>query len=285
MSVEASKTKAWIGAILVHIVLAAGLIFSVRWKHVEHAPVAVELVTSISPPEAVTTPAPAPEPVTPPPPPPPPPAVKTPPPPPAPNPADIAREKFQKEAAIRKLKEQDAEKEKEKQAKLRVESEKAAKDALKKQNDLRARDLKVAQDKAAKESQLAQAAADKLAREAADKLAARQAADRAEAAEKAARDAASARARAKAEGDYVAKIRNKILRNIIAEVPGNPEAVFSVIQLPTGEVLTATLTKSSGNPAYDQAVERAILKSSPLPRPDQADVFKRELTLKFRPQE
>ena len=305
---EGSKTTAWIGAILVHVVLFAMLIFSVRWKQVEHEPVAVELVTSVAPPEALTPPAPTSEPVTPAPPPPPPkvvsppppkvvppplprvvppvpPAVKSALPPPAPNPADIAREKAQKEAADRKLKAQEVEKEKAKQEKLRVDSEKAEKDALKKQSDLRARDLKTAQDKASKEQQATQAAADKLARETAEKLAAKQAADRAEAAEKAARDAATARARARAEGDYVAKIRNKILRNIIAEVPGNPEAVFSVVQLPTGEVLTATLTKSSGNAAYDQAVERAILKSSPLPKPDQADVFKRELTLKFRPQE
>ena len=295
---EASKTKAWIGAVLVHIVLAAGLIFSVRWKHVEHEPVSVELVTSVAPPEAATPPpappAPLPEQVKPPPqpattakvvPPPPPPAVKAPPPPPAPNPADIAREKLQKELAARTLKEQEAEKEKQKQAKLRTDAEKAEKDALKKQNDLRARDLKVAQDKAAKESQLAQTAADKLAREAAEKLAAKQATDRAEAAERAARDAATSRARVKSEGDYVAKIRAKVRGNIIADVTGNPEAVFTVVQLPTGEVLTVTRVKSSGNPAYDQAVERAILKSSPLPKPDQPDVFKRELTLKFRPQE
>ena len=138
---------------------------------------------------------------------------------------------------------------------------------------------------AASRAAFSAATADKLTREAAEKLAAKQAADRAEAAEKAARDAATARARAKAEGDYVAKIRSKVRGNIIAEVAGNPEAVFSVVQLPTGEILTANLVKSSGNAAYDQAVERAILKSSPLPRPDQPEVFKRELTLKFRPQE
>ena len=292
---EGSKTTAWIGAILVHIALFAMLIFSVRWKQVEHTPVVAELVTSVAAPEAVLSPPPAPmpKPVAPPPParvvpppPPPPPAVKAPPPPSPLNPADIAREKAQKEADVRKLKAQEAEKEKTKQEKLRADSEKAEKDALKKQNDLRARDLKTAQDNASREQQATQAAADKLAREAADKLAAKQTADRAEAAEKAARDAATARARAKAEGDYVAKIRSKVRGNIIiAEVNGNPEAVFSVVQLPTGEVLTATLTKSSGNAAYDQAVERAILKSSPLPKPDQADVFQRQLTLKFRPQE
>ena len=135
---EASKTKAWIGAILVHIALAAGLIFSVRWKQVEHQPVAVELVTSVAPLEVDPPPSAPPAPVTPPPPPklvpprPPPPAVKSPPPPPAPNPADIAREKAQKEAVDRKLKAQEAEKEKTKQEKLRADAEK---DALKKQND------------------------------------------------------------------------------------------------------------------------------------------------------
>jgi colicin import membrane protein len=35
--------------------------------------------------------------------------------------------------------------------------------------------------------------------------------------------------------------------------------------------------------AYDEAVQRAILKSSPLPRPDNPDLFRRNLTLKFRP--
>jgi len=33
-------------------------------------------------------------------------------------------------------------------------------------------------------------------------------------------------------------------------------------------VLSARLRTSSGNRAYDEVVERAILKSSPLPRPD-----------------
>jgi colicin import membrane protein len=43
------------------------------------------------------------------------------------------------------------------------------------------------------------------------------------------------------------------------------------------------MRRSSGNRAYDEAIERAILKSSPLPRPDQPSLFRRELELKFRP--
>jgi colicin import membrane protein len=68
-----------------------------------------------------------------------------------------------------------------------------------------------------------------------------------------------------------------------SELAGNPEAIFDVVQLPTGEILEATLRKSSGNRAYDDAVQRAIIKSSPLPRPDRPEHFQRVLTLKFRP--
>jgi len=86
---------------------------------------------------------------------------------------------------------------------------------------------------------------------------------------------------------YIEKIRARIWSNIVppSELKGNPEAIFDVVQLPTGEVLSAQLKKSSGNRAYDDAVERAILKSSPLPRPDRSDQFMRELQLKFRPRE
>lgn len=94
-------------------------------------------------------------------------------------------------------------------------------------------------------------------------------------------------ARSKALADYQAKIRAKVRGNILLprDIEGNPEAVFDVVQLPTGEVLSATLRKSSGHRGYDEAVERAILKSSPLPKPEQAEVFSRELQLKFRPQD
>lgn len=89
------------------------------------------------------------------------------------------------------------------------------------------------------------------------------------------------------DAGYADRIRSKIKANIVlpSEIKGNPEVIFDVVQLPTGEVLSARLRKSSGNKAYDDAVERAILKSSALPRPDRPDQFVRELQLKFRPQE
>jgi colicin import membrane protein len=93
--------------------------------------------------------------------------------------------------------------------------------------------------------------------------------------------------RSKALADYEAKIRGKVRGNIVLppDLEGNPEAIFAVVQLPTGEVLSVKLLKSSGHKGYDDAVERAILKSSPLPKPEQADVFARELRLTFRPLE
>ncbi|HEY6898115.1 MAG TPA: energy transducer TonB [Rhodocyclaceae bacterium] len=95
----------------------------------------------------------------------------------------------------------------------------------------------------------------------------------------------AASARSKAVDGYVGKIKGKIRGNLVLppDVKGNPEAVFDVTQLPSGEVLSARLRKSSGNAAVDAAIERAILKSSPLPQPDRADLFERELRLTFKP--
>lgn len=97
--------------------------------------------------------------------------------------------------------------------------------------------------------------------------------------------AQAAAARSKAEAAYGTKIQNWIRRNIVrpTNVTGNPEAVFDVTQLPSGEILTAKLMKSSGNSAVDSAIERAILKSSPLPKPDDPAAFQRVLHLTFRP--
>ncbi len=97
----------------------------------------------------------------------------------------------------------------------------------------------------------------------------------------------AAAARNKAIADYLGRIRGKIRGNIVLppEIKGNPEAIFEVTQLPSGEVISVRLKKSSGNAALDAAVERAILKSSPLPKPEQSDVFDRLLNIPYRPRE
>jgi colicin import membrane protein len=107
----------------------------------------------------------------------------------------------------------------------------------------------------------------------------RQMKDAAARAQSAARD----RALAAWQGRIRAKIRGNIPTQVVQDVAGNPEAVFDVALLPTGEVLTVRMRKSSGNRPYDEAIERAILKASPLPRPDPPSLFRRDLELKFRP--
>jgi colicin import membrane protein len=91
--------------------------------------------------------------------------------------------------------------------------------------------------------------------------------------------------------EYMRQISNKIKRNIVEppNLQGNPQVIFDVRLLPGGEVMEGSLrlVRSSGVPAYDQAVERAILKASPLPLPADPALFNtfRELNLKIRPRE
>lgn len=89
--------------------------------------------------------------------------------------------------------------------------------------------------------------------------------------------------------EAMSKISSKIRRNIVMppDVANDAQAVFAVTLLPGGTVLNARLVQSSGNVAYDNAVERAILKSQPLPLPADTSLFNRfrELKLKFKPVE
>jgi colicin import membrane protein len=89
------------------------------------------------------------------------------------------------------------------------------------------------------------------------------------------------------DAGYIDKIRTKIRSNVVVPsgINGNPEAVFDVVQIPSGDVISVKLFKPSGNQLYDDAVERAIRKASPLPKPDRPEQFQRELRLKFKPQE
>jgi len=88
-----------------------------------------------------------------------------------------------------------------------------------------------------------------------------------------------------ARATYIDQIRAKVRGNIVVPpgVQGNPEAVFIVDQLPDGTVINVRLVQSSGNPALDAALERAIRRSSPLPLPEDKRLFERTLTLKLRP--
>ena len=88
----------------------------------------------------------------------------------------------------------------------------------------------------------------------------------------------------KIDAGYVGRLTAVIKSNTNftgnTDVPGNPKAVFKVEQLPTGEILSVRLTKSSGVPQFDEAVERGINKSSPLPKKKDGTV-ERNLVVNF----
>jgi len=87
--------------------------------------------------------------------------------------------------------------------------------------------------------------------------------------------------------DYVGRIEAKIKRNVVEppDVLDTMQAEFEVTLIPGGSVLNARLIKPSGNAAYDEAVDRAITKSQPLPLPPDSSLFNRfrELHVTIRP--
>jgi colicin import membrane protein len=100
-----------------------------------------------------------------------------------------------------------------------------------------------------------------------------------------AEEAAAERERGLAK--YKAEVANKIRKYIVLPpgVVGNPESRFEVTQLPSGDVIDVKIRRSSGNAALDAAVERAIHKSSPLPKPPHPEFFERVLDIPYQPRE
>ncbi len=240
-------------------------------------------------------PAPEPEPVRTPPP-PPPPVVEEPAPTPAPDIA-LQREKERKAEEAKKkalAEKRDAEK-REREEKLAEQKKKDEAERKLKEQELAAK--KEVEDKKKEAEKLA--AAEKKKKEAdekkkADALAAadKKKADVAKAKAAAAEDAKLAKMRAdeikrmagamgsggsaakstgpKSDGGYVAAITAAIKSSTAypgnTDVSGNPRATFRVDQLPTGEIMSVRLVKSSGVPEFDRAVENGIKKASPLPK-------------------
>lgn len=255
------QTLAGALAFAMHVLLLVLLVFSVNWqsKQIDTA-VVVDLwrdLPAVAPPRAEAPPPPAVKPE----PPPPAPKVEAKPPP-KPEPAPVAKpdialkDKLEKE---RKLKEQSAA-----EAKQRV-AEKTREEAAEKK--------KSAEAEALKKKQTVEADAKRAAAEQ-EKMRAAEAAQRAAAGQK--------------EIDkYMDGIRTKVKRFVLVppSLQGNPEAEFTVTLLPGGEVLDVRLGKTSGNAAYDAAIESAIRKAQPftVPAGDQFQQYFRRFNMVFRP--
>jgi len=292
-------------AVGVHALLLAFLWIGVSWQN--NAPVAVEAeiwdvkTQTAAPPPPEPTPAPEPEPEPQPQPTPkavePPPAVEKP----QPKQPDIAleREKKRKEELKRKqIEEERLERERElAEQQKRAEEKKAKALADKKEREL-------AEKKAQAEAEKKEA--EKKKKEDAEKKKKEEAEKKKKAAEEQKKlDAARAEEMRRITGaagnpgstgtaekstaprldkGYAAAITAKVKGNTSyagsLDEPGNPTATFRVEQLPTGEIISVKKIKSSGVPSFDDAVEKGITKSSPLPKKKDGTV-ERSLVIEF----
>jgi colicin import membrane protein len=231
----------------VHAAFFALIIFGVSWQVKAPEPIAAELWSALPnvPVPVVEPPPPDPSPT------PTPTPVKPPEPPveskPAPTKADIA---------LKAKKERD---EKLKQERAAEAAKKKAADDKRKADGEKQREAEEAKRKAAEEKVRAEAEA---------------------------REAAVRTAREAAVRDYMSRIAALInsRTNVPDSVIGKPEIQVRVRLLTNGSVFEASISRSSGNRAYDDAVERAIAGIRQWPVPENPEILgrQRELLLNIR---
>jgi len=228
---------------------------------------------TIPPPAPEVTPAPKPEPEPEPAPEPEPKPAPKPEPKPEPKP-DPAIEQRKAELALEKARAEKAKVEKEKAAQEKAAQEKAAQEKAAKE---KAAKEKAEQDKAEKEK----AAREKAAREAEARELARQQEELAE------EERLLAAADSGALANYVALIRQKVERNWLRPASARPglECEVSVTQIPGGEVTGVQIGRCNADEAVRRSIEVAVLKASPLPLPDDATLFERNLRFTFKPEQ
>jgi colicin import membrane protein len=250
---QSEKTLSGALTLLMHGLFLVLLVLGVAWQKRESPAMVAELWSNLPPPPApkVEPPKAVPEPPKPVAKPEPKPAAK---PEPKPQPkADIAlREKKEKE---RKAKELEEKKRKAQELADKKKKEQERLEALKLQQ------AKEAEERRAREQEEAQ-----------KKLAQQQAA-----------------AQARLVDEYKRRIAEKIKREIFEppSLQGNPEVELRITVLPGGEVLDVRIVRSSGQPLWDNAAQRAVIRAQPLPLPPDPALMRefRELNLKFRPKE
>lgn len=263
---QPGRVRSVILAIVVHAIFFAFIVFGVNWQSREAAPYQAELwekLPATAPKEAPKPEPPKPQPDEPPKPQPEPPKPPPEPPKPPPKPPEEKPEppKPDPEIALKAEREKKERERKERQEKLdreKREKEKAEREKQKKEEAQRKRDEEARK----REEQQAFEAAQRQ------------------------REAAAAQ-RQQEFNEWIGKIQARIRSkaNVPDTVTGRPEVVVHIRILPGGEVFDAAIVKSSGNPTYDAAIERAVRSSSPLPVPAaNTELFSRfrDLTLNIK---
>jgi colicin import membrane protein len=286
---EPNRWPAILLAVAVHVLLLGFLWFGISWQNNE--PVAVEAEvwdmkvqaaapTPPPPQEAVPEPQPEPQPA--------PKVVEEPAPPVAAPDIALEREKKRKEEKLRREQEQRelAEEKAREEAKAKELAKKEA--AKKKEAEQKAQELAEKKDaeKKAKLEKLAKAKAEAAEKAKLDKLRDAEMKRMMAAAAGSGGTGTAAKSTApRSDSGYVAAITAKVKSTTIyggsTDVPDNPRVEFHVEQLPTGEIISVKKTKSSGIPAFDDAVEKGIIKASPLPKKKDGTV-ERSLEIGFK---
>ena len=289
---ETIQTAASVGAaLMVHLLLAAALMVSIDWRAADDPEVVqAELWSSLPaerPPTRQAAVIPAAEPT--------PPAPAPPEPtPPAPAP-DLSLQRAKEDAAKQEAAKREAAKVQEANRRAQEAKAKAAKarEAQEKQAREKQAQEKQAQEKAAAARSL-QRQRDALRQAELDRINKSLGLDpNAKAASRGKDTATKAGVVGGAEqgvrsgllAGYQDAIRSRIRSRIRfdpARAPSNPEVIYIVEQLPTGQISRIELQKASGIEEWDVAVRRAIEASDPLPKADDGSV-ERRLELRFRP--
>jgi colicin import membrane protein len=291
-------------ALGVHALLVLALTWGVAWQQTQQAAAFdVELwsdipIAAAPPPEPVAEPKPEPEPLPTPEPEPEPEPEPPAPPPPEPEPAgptaaDIALEKQRVQEELEQRRAQQLAKEKADEAlKDKKAKEKAAQLAKDKAAKEKAAKEKAAKEKAAKEKAAKEKAAKEKAEQLArqekalkDKLRQEQLARLSSMAGTAGQTGEAARASGPS-ANYAGKVVGAIRPNIVFTdvVQGNPAAEVEVITNPAGDIVGRKLRTSSGSPAWDDAVLRAIDRTGALPRDTNGRVPS-PMLIRFRPKD
>ena len=108
------------------------------------------------------------------------------------------------------------------------------------------------------------------------------------AAEQQQRQAAQAQIAQATVDRYVTMIKQQVQSNWLrpATVPKGLSCTVLVHLIPSGDVVSVQIVKSSGNPVFDRSVEIAVRRASPLPLPADPTLFDRfrELQFVFNPE-
>ncbi|SFC11628.1 colicin import membrane protein [Polaromonas sp. OV174] len=286
-------------ALLAHVLLIAALTWGVNWKRSDQTvSFDAELWSSLpqqAAPKLIETP-----------PPPPPPPVEAPTPTPRPAPtkvappepalpdADIALQQEKKRKQLQKEAEAKAE-EKARKLQEQLKAEQRAKIEKAKEKEQKAKE-ELAKRKAADEAKKAQAQKHDAEQQAQQKLTEAAAKKQRQDAMNRMMGLAGATGGADAKGSaqkssgpsasYGGKVRAAVKPNVVftEDIAGNPKAEVEVRTTADGTIMSQKLIKSSGNPAWDDAVIKAIIRTGTLPR-DVDGRVPTPMILEFRPKD